>query len=1220
MTRKTFSAKSLLTAGILAPAIILTAANSVKDPETLFLLSFDALAPKADAAVGNPELLSGTPKLAPGEKGGSAAKISGKDFQPLKYSGDGNISGERGEVEFDYQPLFAPDSMDRVIARRIFSAQDKRRDGFSVGVNTAPNGYFLWFIIKNSETPDNYGVYENVQMEKGKWYKIVASWDKKFLKLYINGVLIGKKEMIGTMPSPSDIILGDTSRKSGTESLIDNLRISSGPRAAQPDAPPVKIIAKDGSANISVSQVSDTPERFSFVAENIGGPLTLRVTPEAMPVHAGESYWVTASQFDPQVVWATQDGSVEFALPKVNYSAAAVEKRLTDNLVPNPSFEDRHGGEPKLWLLRTEENDTAPIVLGQDPAAMPEIPEGKKYKADDQNAVVSSAKWKSGGKSLRLSKTHDRMSVTCSSSQPVKLEPGAEYILSGYYSTDDVKFGSAPFFGIKVTADGKAAMRFCDESLSAPRATAANEWRRAFVRFKVPEDCQNPSGVIEMRAAGAPFTIFWDELDMSKAPAALSQQGKQLSALQKKPRLTAEEVAEMMKKRAAYDVKTACPNGVPQVLVDGKVLPLFGFAASPFEWPNGGDHKDFAAAGVHLHLLPVATGWNGHDNILGPKIWTGQGAYSFDGLDQRLSKLLGYDPDAKIMLYVFCDPYPDFLAKNPSAEHGGPDGKQARGKKTYSLSSEAFRKETADMLKALGAHLAGSDLGKAVIGAHLVCGLSRQTADGEDRSESARDALAKWLEKRFKGDKDKLTEEWGEGADFKTVAVPEEKRIVQGKYFLDKADAADKKTAALRRFRSENMAESICSWAEAFKAGAGRGALVTAHYGDIMRGRDTNNHALKILLESPALDGVAAPPAHGWTRLPGQTGGCNAVTASVRLHKKLFISELDARTEYSLMVSEADKQLAGAVCGAEAMSAQLRRDLGAAFAQGSGAWIYGIGGNGWLNPEYMETIAEAAKAAEKIALKGATEQGQIAVFFDEELFDLTSSAGGFASNLGLLGGQIAAQMFSRSGLTWDAYLLSDLENPARPKYKINIFMPAPSITFAQAKYVKEHMHKDGSITVVTGPAGAFGNPNIHEIVKEMTGVDAAMNSAAQILWEYAASEFDDPLAVGFKHLNGVMTGPIITVDQDKAATLAVYQTDEKSVAAGVKRHSEWTGVFMAPPGGLTPGFVRLLAKEAKLEPHAPDGDLFFAGNGVIGLHSMSGRRKNNILERQSLRL
>ena len=93
-------------------------------------------------------------------------------------------------------------------------------------------------------------------------------------------------------------------------------------------------------------------------------------------------------------------------------------------------------------------------------------------------------------------------------------------------------------------------------------------------------------------------------------------------------------------------------------------------------------------------------------------------------------------------------------------------------------------------------------------------------------------------------------------------------------------------------------------------------------------------------------------------------------------------------------------------------------------------------------------------------------------------------------------------------------------------------------------------------------------------------------------------------------------GPAFTVT-DKQAEILAYYEDTDIPAAAIRRHQNWTGIYVGCPNGITPDFLNLAAREAGIHPVGPVGDATYAGNGFISIHAMSDGSKTIFWQKAS---
>ena len=196
---------------------------------------------------------------------------------------------------------------------------------------------------------------------------------------------------------------------------------------------------------------------------------------------------------------------------------------------------------------------------------------------------------------------------------------------------------------------------------------------------------------------------------------------------------------------------------------------------------------------------------------------------------------------------------------------------------------------------------------------------------------------------------------------------------------------------------------------------------------------------------------------------------------------------------------------------------------------------------------------------------------------------------------------------SRSGFSYQNYLLNDLAHKQRKKSKINIFTTATSITKQQIEWIEKNLQKDNNILVFAGDAGRIAEGGFEKNIKRLTGMSIKSRPDINVSYKFSLDKFSDPLAPGIPNTTLWMNnfkGPMFYVDDEKATALALISgTTIPGIA--VKRHKDWTAIYI---GGsleryVTPRLIQGIAEEAGIKPVGPRGDITYFGNGFIVIHA-----------------
>ncbi len=991
-------------------------------------------------------------------------------------------------------------------------------------------------------------------------------------------------------------------------------------------AAPLSVSTANGTGAHSTRNFSDSADKIQWVFD-ADTPVNFRATPENFAIRAGDLLMISTSQFPARFVKATSDGALELLFPAARNCTVVIERGGAGNLLSKGDFE---GGDTLVscgWTPDVQARTLPSMGWGHE--GMP--PEGLESKNSvGGQAQISTSLRRNGNGALELVKTRGS-NVVAARSGAVALQSGKTYELTAYCRMKNPGFGSNLAIIVEVASPEKATQYHREGYNSSPLIYAEGDtWQANRVRFSVPGDFQKASATIYLAAVGAPFTAYFDDLELREVPSNVPQFNFPLSKEQIAPRYGSEELLRLLAKRAPVSAQVERNR----VLVNGKPLPLFGFTSQPDPdaWPLWSSHNDFFDAGIKLQWVPAYSARREGKQFsqFGPMPWIGDKKYDFSAIDKQLEAVLRRDPSAILGLYAAIYPPPNWGDKHPDAVWVNARGEKIVGEKdaakgaitrpegqswAISYTAQEYQDGVADYLRALGAHLSKSPYGKAVAAIHLVGGTDGQWfhhdwtsgAGDLDYSPGGVRAYRNWLQTRYKNDVAALRRSWNDPkVTFQTATLPLEIERNPAGYFLE--PNRDGRLIDANFWSAWGVSALINRCARAWKTGLARPTLVTTYY-------HNKHHGWKPLLDSPDVDGFVGVPEYGAWRQLGRTGEIALYPASIRLHNKFFLSEFDNRTELSdTWGSNALPYEWVSVVGSQNAAHQMRRDMGAALAEGGGAWLYALPGNSWATPDHMEYVREMNKAAGIAATAPPVdEKRQIAVFFDEDSEKYASRLGIYGPVIRNAGNRLPRVALSRSGLSWDQYLLSDLGNPNLPDYKMIVFATSGTISELQIAFVKAKWQGGGRVLLfLHNPAVSTGGVvKLGENSLALTGMKLGVDTQNTQTPRYVRVG-NDPLGAGLEDTLSEHAGPLFYVEDASATPLAVFSTSPR-VAAAVKRHNgpngKWTGVFGSQMAGLTPQFLRALAQQAGLTPIGPEDDVTFSGQGFTTIHALKKGQK-----------
>ncbi|MBU0610201.1 MAG: carbohydrate binding domain-containing protein, partial [Armatimonadetes bacterium] len=539
------------------------------------------------------------------------------------------------------------------------------------------------------------------------------------------------------------------------------------------------------------------------------------------------------------------------------------------SLVPNAGFETGAGDQPEGWSWRTGE--------------------GGQGDFEWAGAVVHG-----GQKAFRV-KRMGATGYTALDSSDIPVTAGKTYRVSAWiYPVKPVRRGV--YFMITQHKPGSSADELPNTFGTTTATFVPKVWQEVTVKVTIREGMDHLR--IHCIQAFLPSELYWDDFTVKEAGDEPKPRYEPPVA-EMVPPLTPELEATVAKRPRAT-AKVERRGERPRLLVDGKPTP-FAWYVSAFGGPGffSSTHiGDFAKVGVHVYLAPLVLG-NGLYGAKGP--WLGKDQYDFSVVDDILWRVLRVDPQAHVIFYMCCDPYPAWGAENPDHVTQDQDGQKAivwmhpkrwgndpkEGERfAPSLVSHKLRADVAATLKRLVAHVESSTPGRAVIGYHVAgfndgqwfqwASFSPSNLHLADYCPGAQEAFREWLQRwRAEGPNTVLpssgrtvsgpavgrmaTTERPSSPFGPSVSVPGLDKLWADRAFVD--PKTERQVSDYQRFYSEGVAENIMALASLLKAESKRPIICGTYYEDITC-NSANHVALGRFLNSDAIDYLAGPAAY----------------------------------------------------------------------------------------------------------------------------------------------------------------------------------------------------------------------------------------------------------------------------------------------------------------------------------------------------------------------
>ncbi len=606
----------------------------------------------------------------------------------------------------------------------------------------------------------------------------------------------------------------------------------------------------------------------------------------------------------------------------------------------------------------------------------------------------------------------------------------------------------------------------------------------------------------------------------------------------------------------------------------------------------------------------------------------------FKRFDDHVQRLDAYAPECWLMVSVMLRVTPEWVARYPSEAYV--TGSRQRGR-SHSMASEQWRKDSAQAIRRLVAHIEAQPWGRRVIGYTFMAGgggefhqygpemkmAPRAKAFIGDFSKAALSSFRQWLEKRYNGDVAALREAWKrEGLEFSTLEPTNAHLVAQGEYGFFRDPVVAQEMIDYFLWYNERNAENLVYFCEVGREAASAKPIFGGYYGylvsKMLSQKPGDNHlgghnALDWLLKSKAVDFVSLPYSYS-DRMGGTPFFQNTPQRSVALNGKLFLAEYDNRTFSSGLRDYPQSSLA------ETLAIQ-RRDIGAGVATGAGWWWldFSRGSTGqqsvpWFShPEVVHDMRRGISLYREVYSRPLKGSAEVAVLVDGRssmLLDIYASIPAYN-----LIKRAMIRETSSIGAPVDYLNLADLEKPeVQQQYKVYVFLNAYHLDAAQRELVRTRLQRDGKTLVWLWAPGisGYGKGLGVEGLADITGmkfegstqwanptIDLAKEEGLRkplVLEDWDISFFRN------RPFYEKRLAPRFWPVEDGLKVLGRWREDGKPGVAE-KVFAQWRSVYVGTPY-LSAELLRHIVRDAGVHLYT-DGEVasLHVGNGVISIHA-----------------
>ncbi len=696
----------------------------------------------------------------------------------------------------------------------------------------------------------------------------------------------------------------------------------------------------------------------------------------------------------------------------------------------------------------------------------------------------------------------------------------------------------------------------------------------------------------------------------------------------KTPALNRLQINEHLKKRERANVSIQRKGDRTEMTVNGKKVYPIIYKNGPVHGAMTKELKrvgTFSDAGFEIFTVNVPLGQN-RTRSRGP-VWLGAGDYDITELEDAVYDVLANNPDAHVMFEILVNNYyewglahPDHMFQDDKGVHylwGSSirsKSKNVPGKNEYliwmaSLQSDLFRMEVASALREIFRKFEASPVSKAVVGVYLNGTGDNQwfSADektGMDFSPASIKAFRSYLRARYRNSEDKLRAAWKDPkASFDTAMPP-----VFTEFWAESQFFPSERVPDYNRFLGEYNFRLMDAFSTAVKQASGGRYLVGAYWpnGGVCGFPFPTHRNVEKLCNSPYFDFFAVVPQYYEYRECGHPFDVAGYTGSIRLHNKLLVVELDIRhPEFANWGIWGSRTYYHSHTPATFQEFSLRL-ASWAMAMGGGFHAYDLDCGYWDSDNAVKSWKRTLEICKQFGHKDNLAD-RIAVFAEEDAPNYTSLHRFYrlyAYNATML----PHYAMVMSGLGCDFYFTGDALNSSRPDSKVMIFSEAGTMSAEDGELIRKKFGNSGRIIVWCGAPGYFPSRTL-AAAEKITGFKYGKILQNEPLT--ADSKVKDPLTAGLEGTLyprpgwGHKIGQVYSVNDPEAKILARFQPSGLPGMA-VKRHKDYTEIFIGQQGALTPQMLRNIAREAGIEPSLDSNDVSYQGGGIISISATTG--------------
>ena len=662
---------------------------------------------------------------------------------------------------------------------------------------------------------------------------------------------------------------------------------------------------------------------------------------------------------------------------------------------------------------------------------------------------------------------------------------------------------------------------------------------------------------------------------------------------------------QLLKEPEKTVAKVVYNGRTPGIEVNGKVIPPQTMSTMEvISSPHQDDViRQMKKAGVRIFNFGMVI----------DAFYTGLGKYDFEELDIAIRHALAIDPDAYIMFSAAGTPPNAWLKKNPDELMGF--AVKSKGTNPYdyyanpaapSFASQAFRDETANLIRQLGEFVLKQSWGRRVIGVRIGYGASY---DGmpwgchcmPDTGKRMTEAFRRHLKAKYKTDQ-ALQKSWNDKTvTLASAMVPDQKRRHgSGCYLKNAADARDRRVSDYYESYHKEFADYMISMGKAVKTYL-PGRLAGTWYGYVILGYEPEGSSANVepLLKSPWIDYLWAT-TRGYNLTDGLT---RHLFSSFHRYGKLSSIEADIRPHTGK--GEAPERW---ICKTpEETRATFRKVIGNSLFSGGTYHCVDFGKKrSWFNcPEALEPIGKSIRLWQESYKNPPKWNNDVAVVMIEAPVwkhghPVYQKSLRFSNQLYTF----PLQTLNFSGYAYDLFELQDYID-SKHDYKAVILLNMYQLTPARQAALKKKLRKKGVTAIWNYAPGLLTDKGYSASnMQNLTGIKLDFTTGQKsFLIDLGKNKKIVPFAVPSDYKES----PRVFCADKNVEKLGVY-ADDRSAALVRKKLSDGSVAVFAGLPVNDPAVWAELLKKAGCHAYTEPG--FYVRSNSRMLQVFSGKNTN----------